>query len=108
MSGVAKGAALVTGAASGIGAATAKSLAARGWRVAGVDLNPSEAELSVQADVTDRAAVRAAVDRAVKELGPPDVMITAAGVYEMAPIGEIDDESWQRMLDLHLGGAANA
>ena len=35
-------------------------------------------------------------------------MITAAGVYEMAPIGEIDDESWRRMLDLHLGGAANA
>jgi 2-hydroxycyclohexanecarboxyl-CoA dehydrogenase len=108
MSGVAKGVALVTGAASGIGAATAESLAARGWRVAGVDLNPSEAELSVQADVTDRAAVRAAVDRAAEELGPPDVMITAAGVYEMAPIGEIDDESWQRMLDLHLGGAANA
>jgi 2-hydroxycyclohexanecarboxyl-CoA dehydrogenase len=87
MSAGAKGVAVVTGAASGIGAATAEALAARGWRVAGVDLNRSETELSVQADVTDRAAVQAAVDHAAKELGPPDVMITAAG--ESGRFGQI-------------------
>jgi 2-hydroxycyclohexanecarboxyl-CoA dehydrogenase len=108
MSAEAKGVALVTGAASGIGAATAELLAARGWRVAGVDLKPAEAELGIEADVTDPAALEAAVDRTTDELGPPDLLITAAGVYELAPIAEIDDESWRRMLDLHLGGAANA
>jgi NAD(P)-dependent dehydrogenase (short-subunit alcohol dehydrogenase family) len=103
-----KGVALVTGAASGIGAAIARLLASRGWGVAGLDLERSDTDLDLQADVTDREAVQAATDRAASELGPIDVLVTAAGVYEMAPIANIDVDRWRRMLAIHLGGAANA
>ncbi|HEY1273790.1 MAG TPA: SDR family oxidoreductase [Thermoleophilaceae bacterium] len=102
------GGALVTGAASGIGAAIAGRLAERGWRVAGVDLEESGTELALRADVSDRAAVAAAVARATEELGPISLLVTAAGFYEMVPVAEIDDERWRRMLRVHLGGAANA
>jgi NAD(P)-dependent dehydrogenase (short-subunit alcohol dehydrogenase family) len=108
MGGEDKGVALVTGAASGIGATVAGLLAARGWRVAGLDLDRSETELVLQADVTDREAVRAAADRAADELGPVSLLVTAAGVYEMAPIADIGVDRWRRMLAVHLGGVANA
>jgi len=100
--------ALVTGAASGIGAATAARLTEHGFAVAGVDLQPSAAALSLELDVTDRDAVREAAERAASELGPVSVLVTAAGVYEMTPLAEIDDERWRRMLRVHLGGVANA
>jgi 2-hydroxycyclohexanecarboxyl-CoA dehydrogenase len=108
MNGTEPGVALVTGAASGIGATTAALLAERGWRVAGLDLNASATELSLQADVTDREAVREAAGRVAEELGPPGVLVAAAGIYEQRPIEEIDDERWRRMLAIHLGGVANA
>lgn len=100
--------ALVTGAGSGIGAATAAVLTEHGFAVAGVDLQPSATALSVELDVTDRDAVREAAERAASELGPISVLVTAAGVYEMTPLAEIDDERWRRMLRIHLGGVANA
>jgi 2-hydroxycyclohexanecarboxyl-CoA dehydrogenase len=102
------GVALVTGAASGIGAAVAGRLTRRGWDVAGVDLQESEAALALRADVADRAALDAAVARAADELGPIDVLVTAAGYYEMLSVGEIDDERWRRMLAVILGGTVNA
>jgi 2-hydroxycyclohexanecarboxyl-CoA dehydrogenase len=108
MSGENPGVALVTGAASGIGAATARRLAERGFSVAGIDLNPSSTGLSLQADVTDLAAMRAAAERVATDLGPVSVLVTAAGAYEMVPVAEIGDERWRRMLALHLGGVANA
>ncbi|HEV2092693.1 MAG TPA: SDR family oxidoreductase [Rubrobacter sp.] len=100
--------ALVTGAASGIGAAVASRLADAGWRVAGLDLRESETDLSLAADVTDAAAVRAAAERAERELGPVSLLVTVAGYYEMVPVSEIGIEAWRRMLTVHLGGTRNA
>jgi 2-hydroxycyclohexanecarboxyl-CoA dehydrogenase len=108
MSGESTGVAVVTGAASGIGAEVCHRLSDHGWKVAGIDLNPSAADLSLQVDVTDLAAMRAAVKRVAAELGPVSAMVTAAGVYEIVPVADIDDERWRRMLALHLGGVANA
>jgi 2-hydroxycyclohexanecarboxyl-CoA dehydrogenase len=99
---------IVTGAASGIGAVVSARLAERGWRVAGIDLERSDTELSLQVDVTDRAAVERAARGAAEQLGPVSALVTAAGVYEMVPVADIDAERWRRMLAVHLGGVANA
>ncbi|MBM7807185.1 NAD(P)-dependent dehydrogenase (short-subunit alcohol dehydrogenase family) [Geodermatophilus bullaregiensis] len=101
--------AVVTGAASGLGAAVAGALTAAGWRVAAFDLRPSPATaLGVEVDVTDAAAVEAAVDRVERELGPVGALVTAAGVYEILPVEEIDDARWHRMMAVNLSGTANA
>jgi 2-hydroxycyclohexanecarboxyl-CoA dehydrogenase len=100
--------AIVTGAASGIGAVVSARLADRGWHVAGIDLERSDTELSLQVDVTDRAAVEQAARSAAEQLGPVSALVTAAGVYEMVPVADIDAERWRRMLAVHLGGVANA
>jgi NAD(P)-dependent dehydrogenase (short-subunit alcohol dehydrogenase family) len=99
--------AFVTGAASGIGAAIASGLAGDGWQVAGFDLRPSACELACTGDVTEPVAVQAAADRAERELGPVNALVTAAGYYEMVPFGELDADRWQRMLQVHLGGFVN-
>ena len=78
--------AIVTGAASGIGAVVSARLADRGWRVAGVDLERSDTELSLEVDVTDRAAVEGAARSAAEQLGHVSALVTAAGVYEMVPV----------------------
>jgi 2-hydroxycyclohexanecarboxyl-CoA dehydrogenase len=100
--------ALVTGAASGIGAAVASRLAGQGWRVAGLDLHESGTDLSLVADVTDAAAVREAAGRAERELGPVSLLVTVAGYYEMLPVSAVGVEAWRRMLAVHLGGTRNA
>lgn len=98
--------ALVTGAASGIGAAIAADLAGT-YRVAGFDLRPSSTDLPLTGDVTDPSAAAQAVSAAERALGPVDVLVTAAGYYEMIPFGEITGDQWERMLRVHLGGLAN-
>lgn len=100
--------ALITGAASGIGAAVAARLAGRGWRVAGLDLRESETTLPLVADVADSGAVWEAAGRARRELGPISLLVTVAGHYEMFPVSEIATERWRRMLSVHLGGTRNA
>ena len=102
------GVALVTGAASGIGAAVAARLASRDWLVAGLDLRESETDLPLTADVTDAPAVREAARRAERELGPLSLLVSVAGYYEMVPISGIGVDAWRRMLDVHLGGTRNA
>lgn len=99
--------ALVTGAASGIGAQISARLAATGRKVAGLDLRESDTDLPLIADVSDRQAVQDAVDRVTNELGPISVLVTVAGYYEMVPVQEITSETWRCMLGVHLGGTYN-
>ena len=98
---------LVTGAASGIGAAVAAEMADRGWRVAGIDLQASEWDLGMTADVSDPVSVADAVGRAERELGPVDAVVTAAGHYAVVPVEEITEDQWTTMLRVHLGGLLN-
>jgi NAD(P)-dependent dehydrogenase (short-subunit alcohol dehydrogenase family) len=100
--------AVITGAASGIGAACAELLRHEGWRTAGIDLNPCGTDLSSVADVRDQAAVTAAVDAAAAEFGRIDLAVTAAGYYEEGiDVTDITQAQWDRMLAVILGGTAN-
>lgn len=99
--------AVVSGAASGIGSATTALLQARGWRIAGLDLAASSADLSLQADVSERAAVEAAIALAEAELGPIRLLATCAGHYEMTPFMEIGAAQLDRMMRVHVGGLFN-
>lgn len=99
------GVALVTGGASGIGAATVGLLRGAGWQVAVVDLDVTGAdgELVVEADVTDPGAVDAMVASVVDRFGRLDAAVNAAGVS--GAYGNIVDQSieeWRRVLDVNL------
>lgn len=109
--------ALVTGASSGIGEATAVALAAEGAAVAiaarRVDRLDTlktklEAEgarvVAVELDVTDEAACRAAVERTVQELGGLDIVINNAGVMLLGPIEGADTQDWRRMVETNVLG----
>jgi NAD(P)-dependent dehydrogenase (short-subunit alcohol dehydrogenase family) len=98
--------ALVTGAASGIGRASAVALAAAGARVAGLDRDPVAADgvLALQADVTDGASVTAAVDAAVGELGGLDVVVNAAGIGVIGDIEANTEDEWLRLYDVNVMG----
>ncbi|WP_016905335.1 SDR family NAD(P)-dependent oxidoreductase [Streptomyces xiaopingdaonensis] len=100
-------AALVTGGGSGIGAATARLLLARGAEVAVLDAEPGGAPpgaLALEADVTDEGAVRRAVDRAAAEFGGLHTVVGNAGVGAVGTVEENDDEEWRRVLDVNLLG----
>jgi NAD(P)-dependent dehydrogenase (short-subunit alcohol dehydrogenase family) len=102
-------AALVTGGASGIGAATASLLAERGARVAVLDRdasNPSGGTLAFVADVTDDASVRAAVEQAAGELGGIDVLANVAGIGAGGDVAANDEDEWRHVLDVNVVGIA--
>ncbi|MET7439174.1 MULTISPECIES: SDR family oxidoreductase [unclassified Streptomyces] len=99
--------ALVTGGASGIGRAAAELLAARGARVAVLDLEPGGVAaplLGYRADVSDDASVRSAVAAALTELGGLDVLVNNAGIGAQGTVEDNDDEQWHRVLDVNVLG----
>ncbi|MEV1285617.1 3-oxoacyl-ACP reductase FabG [Micromonospora sp. NPDC049679] len=110
--------ALVTGAARGIGAATALRLAADGLAVAVVDLDEAACAstveqivaaggraLAVGADVADQAQVQAAVERIAAELGAPTVLVNNAGVLRDNLLFKMSVSDWDTVMNVHLRGA---
>ncbi|GAA1952918.1 SDR family oxidoreductase [Microbacterium deminutum] len=101
--------AIVTGGASGLGAATAALLAERGARVAVLDRDitgvPSR-HLSVACDVTDAAGVDAAVAAVAAHFGVIDIVINNAGIGAAGDVAANDDDEWHRVLDVNVVGIA--
>ncbi|BBZ01558.1 3-oxoacyl-ACP reductase [Mycolicibacterium chitae] len=96
--------ALVTGGGSGIGKAIVERLSADGHQVATLDLQPSDAPHSYVADVTDRAAIDAALTRIHDELGTVGILVNAAGLDGFKPFLKISFEDWQRVVNVNLHG----
>lgn len=113
--------AVVTGASSGIGTATAKRLAVSGAKVAVLARRADRLEtlakeieqaggtaLALPVDVTDTAALRTAADRVAAELGTADLLFNNAGVMLPAPVEELPVEQWRSQIDLNVTGLMNA
>lgn len=97
--------AIITGGASGIGAAIADRLAAGGAMVAVLDLNAAGTpHFGIECNVADDASVRAAVDTAVREFGRLDVVVNNAGIGAQGDITANDDAEWHRVLDINVLG----
>jgi 3-oxoacyl-[acyl-carrier protein] reductase len=110
--------AVVTGAARGIGAATAIRLAQDGFAVAVLDLDEAQAKgtveaieaaggraLAVGADVSDVEQVSAAVERIAAELGGPTVLVNNAGVTRDNMLFKMSESDWDTVMNVHLRGA---
>jgi NAD(P)-dependent dehydrogenase (short-subunit alcohol dehydrogenase family) len=96
---------VITGAAGGIGAETARRFREEGGKVVGVDLGEvSDVDLSIACDVSDEDAVRAMYDRAMAEFGRLDVLFNNAGISPDDDVSVLDTtlESWQRVQDVNL------
>jgi NAD(P)-dependent dehydrogenase (short-subunit alcohol dehydrogenase family) len=106
--------ALVTGAARGIGLATAKRFLAEGWRVALLDiegelqasavaaLKHPDSTLAITCDVSDAAAVAAAMAAVIGRFGRLDALVNNAGVAVFAPVLETSDADWSRIMAVNL------
>jgi 3-oxoacyl-[acyl-carrier protein] reductase len=114
-SGLAGRVCLVTGAASGIGLATARILAGEGARLVVWDRDGAALEAEdfgtetdrAVVDVADREAVRSAIAATVESHGGVDALVHCAGIYTTEPVPEVSAESWDTVLSVNLGGAFN-
>jgi NAD(P)-dependent dehydrogenase (short-subunit alcohol dehydrogenase family) len=104
---------LVTGGASGLGAAVGRRFTADGGRVAVVDLDEDKARvvaeqldgaIALGADVGDEAAAVRCVEAVARHFGSIDCLFNAAGHAEFGPVDEWSFERWQRMMTVHVGG----
>jgi NADP-dependent 3-hydroxy acid dehydrogenase YdfG len=107
--------AVITGASSGIGEATARALAADGHRVALLARRTARIEslaeelgndaLAIEADVTDRDAIAAAAQRVQEEAGGADILVNNAGVMLLGPFSSEQSADYRQMLEANLLGA---
>ncbi|GAB3576128.1 SDR family NAD(P)-dependent oxidoreductase [Leifsonia lichenia] len=107
--------AVITGASSGIGAATARALSAHGYRVALLARRADRIHaladelgagaVAIEADVTDRDALVAAADRVQQELGGADVLVNNAGIMLLGPFSSEQRADYRRMIEVNLLGA---
>jgi NAD(P)-dependent dehydrogenase (short-subunit alcohol dehydrogenase family) len=112
---VSKSVAVITGAGSGIGRATAEALAGRGGRVLVTDIDGERAEhvaaaigstaAAAQCDVTSLTDVEAARDLALDRFGRIDIVMSNAGVLAVGPVESIPLDAWERVIDVNLMGA---
>ncbi len=104
--------AVVTGGASGIGAACVAEFTAGGARVGVLDLNPGESVstgvVTVVADVSDGASLDAAMARVAEAFGGIDILVNSAGISAVGDVSANDDAEWARVLDVNVTGVARA
>ena len=110
--------AVITGASSGIGEATARALSAKGYRVAllarrvdrieALAAELGDGAIAIAADVTDRDSLVAAADRVQAELGGADVLVNNAGIMLLGPFIPEQREDFTRMVEVNLLGAITA
>jgi 2-hydroxycyclohexanecarboxyl-CoA dehydrogenase len=96
--------AVVTGGASGIGRAVAQRLRSDGFRVAVIDLSPTDDGFGHVADVTDRAQVDGAVAAIREQFGPILVLVNAAGVEGFKKFSNMSFQEWSKVIDVNLNG----
>ena len=110
--------AVITGASSGIGEATARALAADGHRLAllarradriqALATELGDQALAIEADVTDRDSITAAAERVKTELGGADILVNNAGVMLLAPFSSDQSNENRQMVEVNLLGAMTA
>ncbi|MUL80502.1 MULTISPECIES: SDR family NAD(P)-dependent oxidoreductase [unclassified Mycolicibacterium] len=97
-------AAVVTGGASGIGAAIAARLTRDGHRVATMDLSPSADDHAYTVDITDRSQIEAALTDIRTRWGPVTILVNAAGAEATTRFRDVTFDEWQRVIDVSLNG----
>lgn len=98
---------IVTGGASGLGAAIAAGIAKAGGRPVVLDHQPAGSEFEqVSVDLADRQATERAVHCAARKAGGLDAVVTAAGVDSCGPLGEVPADAWERVVRVNLLGTA--
>jgi NAD(P)-dependent dehydrogenase (short-subunit alcohol dehydrogenase family) len=97
---------IVTGGASGLGAAVTHALVERGDRVGVIDRQPAEGSDHVVADLADGSAARAATAELIERMGGVDAVVTCAGTDSCGPFDDVSWKDWERVVAVNLLGTA--